>query len=1169
MRLSKIKLAGFKSFVDPTHVPFPTNLTGVVGPNGCGKSNIIDAVRWVMGESSAKNLRGESMTDVIFNGSTSRQPIGQASIELRFDNSDGALGGQYAAYNEIAIRRTVSRDGQSQYFLNDTKCRRRDITDVFLGTGLGPRSYAIIEQGTISRLIEARPEELRIFLEEAAGISKYKARRKETELRIRHTYENLERLSDLRQELDKQINHLHRQAKTAERYRELKQEERRMKGELLALRWQAIDRVVTEQQRQIQQQERALDQHYSHQRHAETAIIELRESHIVASDSLNQIQGDLYEVGSAIARIQQSIQHAEERIRQQQQERAQLDQRWGSTQQQLQADQLLLDETCHQITLLEPEAVLLMQLAESQLSELHEVEEANQQWQQQWDRFNQRAAEPLQQAQVERARIQQLEQQSLQLEQRLRRIEDERAQLSTVTLIEELEELALQVAELSLSKQDRIEALEAVRLLLQRQRELNQQQQQLQLYAQRELQAQHGRVVALEALQQAALGGDEAATTEWLATHGLDHLSRLAELIQPHAGWEMAIELVLQHFLEARCLPPEVVLSELLADLCQGQVALMRPLSAGAVTPVASHPTLMDKMRSTIDLAPLLTQIWVAEDLEQAEQMVKQCPVGVSVITPRGEWLGGNWVRVQRGEEGKVGILQRQQQLEGLREQLAQQQQQLDQLELQFEATQQQLFALEEQREAQQQGVNELTQTLSTMESNLRTKEARQEQISHRAERLAHDHQELLTEIAEGSEALAEARQLLHAALEQQEGLALEREQLQARRDALHTALNELRLQSRESQQQAHQSQLHLTTLKSRQLPLEQAVARSQLLLEGLAEQREEMEIALHTGEEPIQLLHEEQEEQLGRRIDIEQRLHQAREQVTALDLAIRQQEGARLEAERKITHLRQGLEGERLVAQEQKVRQQTQQEQLQELGLELEKLLAGIPTGAEVSVWERILLQTSERISRLGPINLAAIDEYETQKERKIYLDNQNDDLVSALSTLEGAIQKIDRETRSRFRATFEQVNLGLQQKFPRLFGGGHAYLELTGDDLLDTGVTVMARPPGKRNSTIHLLSGGEKALTAVALVFAIFELNPSPFCMLDEVDAPLDEANVGRFCSLVREMSERVQFIFITHNKTTMELASSLCGVTMHEPGVSRLVAVDVDEAAELVAV
>ncbi len=1169
MRLSKIKLAGFKSFVDPTTIPLPTNLTGIVGPNGCGKSNTIDAVRWVMGESSAKNLRGDSMTDVIFNGSNARKPVGQASIELVFDNSDGSLGGEYAGFNEISIKRTVTRDGQSIFHLNGSRCRRRDITDIFLGTGLGPRSYAIIEQGTISRIIEARPEDLRVFLEEAAGISKYKERRRETETRIRHTRDNMDRLNDLREELDKQLGHLQRQAATAEKYKELKKEERVFKGQLQALRWRELDGEVHRREQQLQEQEIGLEAQVARQRNAEANIESRREAHVEASDQFNTIQSEYYGVGADIARLEQTIQHERERYQQQRQDLEQLERSWNEAQSHQDHDKRRIEELQSVIIELEPQQQEASAAGELSSAALTEAEEAMQAWQAEWDAFNEEANEPSQTAQVERARQQHLEQQADQLNTRLKRIEDEQANLAGAGSDEELALLREQLAEGELKEAELSERLRSCMEQIGQQREKNHDDAQ-QLDQQRtQLQNARGRHASLEALQQAALGKRQGAVTEWLGGQGLAEAKRLAEGISAEEGWERALECVLGENLEAVCVDGMDPVLGTLGSLEHGTLSLFDISNQVTGATTGSGETLLSKVSSPWPLDAMLGGIYVADDLSAAIALHNRLALHESVITRDGVWLGKGWLRVARDADEHAGVLHREQELKELGETIATLEQQSDALKQQMEQGQQQLREREQERENLQSELNELNRSHSEKQSQLSAKQARQEQIATRRERLQGEATEIRQQLDDTSKQMENARKTLHEALDRMETLAQQRELLSSRRDALRSTLEQMRQQAREAQAVAQELTVKLQTFRTELESTRQGLERMNQQLGQLAERREELLQVQTEGDAPIRLKEAELEAMLEQRMGVEKRLAEARRLVGEIEHAMRELENERHKAEQEAQSIRSGMEQQRMVWQEHKVRRQTLQERVAEAGFEIETLLQEMPEEADPAQWESQLDTIGQRISRLGAINLAAIDEFEQQSERKKYLDAQNADLTESLDTLENAIRKIDRETRTRFKETFDLVNKGLQEKFPLLFGGGHAYLELTGDDLLDTGVTVMARPPGKRNSTIHLLSGGEKALTAVALVFSIFELNPAPFCMLDEVDAPLDEANVGRFCKLVEEMSRRVQFIFITHNKTTMELATTLTGVTMHEAGVSRIVAVDVDEAVELAAV
>lgn len=1159
MRLKCIKLAGFKSFVDPTTVNFPSNMAAVVGPNGCGKSNIIDAVRWVMGESSAKNLRGESMTDVIFNGSNTRKPVTQASIELVFDNSDQTLLGEYASYAEISIRRRVTRDGQNTYFLNGTKCRRRDITDIFLGTGLGPRSYSIIEQGMISKLIEAKPEDLRNFIEEAAGISKYKERRRETENRIRRTQENLARLTDLREELERQLERLHRQAQSAEKYQEFKAEERTLKAQLGALRWRDLNEQVGQKEKVIGDQEVAFEALVAEQRSADASIERLRDGHHELSETFNQVQGRFYSVGGDIARVEQSIQHGQQRLRQLQDDLREAEKSRQETESHLGHDRTLLATLGEELERLAPEQEISAAAAEEASAGLEEAEQRMHDWQQRWDAFNQQSAEPRREAEVQQSRIQHLEQSLERQAERQRRLNDERAQLAAdpedaaiLELGEQVAAIELLLEESQIQEQELAERLEQVRQSLQESTAAQHQ-------AQGELQRLNGRIASLEALQQAALDPGDG-TAQWLRQQGLEQRPRLAEGLRVQPGWELAVETVLGADLHG------VLLDDMKGlpfdALEKGELRLL-DLAAGAVSRPGS---LLDKVETNVDLSEWLGRVRPVESLEQALAQRASLGDGESLISRDGYWVGRHYLRVRRGESADGGVLARGQELERLyaeRETLEQRLAEIDERLVRLRDEQRQA---EEGRDQVRRRLQDEGRRQGELKAQLSAQQAKVEQLTLRRRRLDEELAELAEQHAIEQEQLGEARLSLQEALDAMAVDTERREALLAERDGMRERLDRIRQESRQHKDHAHQLAVRVGSLRAQHESTRQALERLDSQAVRLVERCEQLNLNLEEGAAPLEELRMRLEELLDRRMAVEDELKHARLALEDADRQLRDAEKRRTQAEQQSQLLRGQLEQQRMEWQALSVRRKSLQEQLHEDGYDLHGVLATLPHDAAERVWETRLEELAARIGRLGPINLAAIEEYQQQSERKRYLDDQNDDLVEALETLENVIRKIDKETRNRFKETFDQINAGLQALFPKVFGGGHAYLELTGEDLLDTGVAIMARPPGKKNSTIHLLSGGEKALTALALVFAIFQLNPAPFCMLDEVDAPLDDANVGRYARLVKEMSEKVQFIYITHNKIAMEMADQLMGVTMHEPGCSRLVAVDVEEAVAL---
>ncbi|TNF54930.1 MAG: chromosome segregation protein SMC [Gammaproteobacteria bacterium] len=1173
MRLEKIKLAGFKSFVDPTTVLFPSNLCGIVGPNGCGKSNVIDAVRWVMGESSAKMLRGESMADVIFNGSTSRQPVGLASIELLFDNGDGAAGGEYAKYTQISVKRQVSRDGQSNYFLNGARCRRRDIQDLFLGTGLGPRSYAIIEQGMISRLIEARPEDLRLFLEEAAGISKYKERRRETETRIRNTRENLSRLDDLREEVAKQLLHLERQAATAEKYKRHKEEERRFDAELKAMRWRALDRDLDQGQGILTERELALEAAIARQRHVEAEIEQQRELYSQSSDHFNLVQGRYYAIGGEIARLEQGIQFARENRRRQEVELGRLERERAEVIHLLAQDQAVLVELDERLAAEEPALAEAEEGREGAVEQLEAAEKELKVFEARWDDFNRETAGPAQQAQVERSRINHLEQRLGQDKSRLTRLEEELGRLETHELEEQIRALECRESELGAKQvllaeeRDRLAAALAVREM--ERRDLSQRLD----GARTRLQAARGRQSSLVALQEAALSDGGHETAAWLAEQRLAESPRLLDVLKVEPGWELAVETILGPHLMAVRTPDLDLHADALRNaggavtLWEGRVPGDAHQSGAHEPQAEARGSLLDLVDCSWPLGHLLATTRPAENLDQALAARADLGPGQTLVTREGIQVGPHWLLSPPRNDPRGGVLARGEILKASAAEILDLEAEVESLVAALEAARDQRRAMESERETLQDRVTAVDRGLAQVRADLSGRHARLEHRHERRRALTAECNDLRDALEEAFEEMAEGRERLHAALEAVEIHAERRETLAGQREALRAAVVVARAQERDWGDREHRLRVGIESRRASRDVTTRGMERAREQVEQLAGRVAEVRQILADLVEPLAEQEERLEEQLGLRLEAEAALAQARDRLEALDQAVRGLEQERHRLDEVIRAARSALDDLRLVRQERLVLRRTLEEQLQELSLDPTQVLTALTDpAAEVEEWQRRLEQIGQRIARLGNINLAAIDEFQAQSERKHYLDAQHEDIARSLETLEQVIRRIDRETRGRFKDTYDQVNQGLQRLFPRLFGGGHAYLELTGEDLLETGVAVMARPPGKRNSSIHLLSGGEKALTAVALVFAIFQLNPAPFCLLDEVDAPLDDANVGRFCELVRSLSDQVQIIFISHNKVTMEIADHLMGVTMHEPGVSRLVSVDVEEAALL---
>ncbi|MFY7698031.1 MAG: chromosome segregation protein SMC [Legionella sp.] len=1161
MHLKQLKLSGFKSFVDPTVIPFPSQLVAVVGPNGCGKSNIIDAVRWVMGESSARSLRGESMTDVIFKGSSNRKPVGQASIELTFDNSKGRLTGQYASYQEIAVKRTVTKDGESTYYLNGARCRRRDINDLFLGTGAGARGYSIIGQDMISKLIEARPEELRLYLEEAAGVSKYKERRRETLQRITQTRENLERVADIREELDKQLQRLERQAKAAERYQSLKQQERLLKTEILALKWQAISNEQASIAHQLTQLTGETKQYQTTLEQLSLAEFTKREALEEVNRVLQDTQTTLYQLGMDIARLEESLlQQKRERERllgEQQQLQAELQ----ATDQQLEQEKENLSIHEQSCRLLEQQLRCLKEKLLIQTDDVEEKQQVELAWNNEWQLVETRHAEMQRDVQMEQLRLQHLEEQLQQISMQLDKIRCEQKDIFLDDLKEELSVVLEEEIALTTIRDRQVALLDKIvddGRQLQQQLAMNEQQLHPAQQKFHSLALEHG--ICLAAQQ------SELQTTNQLLSSTLwEKKQRLVEVLNVPEQWLRACELVLGDGLSAIVLES---LDDLLSDLSQlhGCSALfVTPLSLSATS---IYPRLTDKLTGIFPQGyPLLDNVFAADNLDTAFSWLPTLTAEQSIVTPDGYWIGKGWLRIAGSVDNQQNsVLIRQQNLMQLRDALQAAQSHLDSIQGHREQLQQLLSA---NSDAQREENNKLALTNDALRdcmSKLYTKQRLLDAFALRSRQLDDD----LIEFQEKMDALAEdifySRQKLDTA-----NLALEqvlelKEQLRLAKtvwvDALSSATQEIN---------TLKTEIHHTELRHEREKLK--AQQVNINIDREQQRREKLQLRFDVVvNELAQLMTPDS----SNKLDIEEKMQQYQELESLLDLQREQANQLQMELSEQLAFVRQydqdlkklDQELQQLYLQEQAqtIHANTLVDALRSFDTTPELVLTTMLHDISLSDYEQQLSDTEEKIKRLGAINLIAIDEYQTEQQRKQNLDQQYHDLNAAIAILDSAIAKMDKETESRLQETFAQINSSFQTLFPRLFGGGRAQLSLTCDNLLDAGILVMAQPPGKRNSTIHLLSGGEKALTAVALVFAIFQLNPSPFCMLDEVDAPLDDVNVRRFCDLVKEMSIYVQFLFITHNKVTMELADHLIGVTMREPGVSRVVAVDVEHALSI---
>ena len=1171
MRLKKLLLAGFKSFVEPTTITLPGDLVGIVGPNGCGKSNVIDAVRWVMGETSARNLRGDTMLDVIFNGTDNRKPVGKASVELVFDNSDGNHAPEgYGQFSEISVKRTLSRDGNSEYQLNRTRCRRRDITDIFRGTGLGHRSYSIIEQGMVSRIVEAKPEDLRTFVEEAAGISKYKDRRRETETRIRHTRENLSRVNDIRSELETQLRRLHRQSQAARRYQKLKDEEHTVNGELLALRHVEMMRIIEGERQQTTVAESNAESKLADQRELERIIEEIRAKQLSSQEKLSTIQGDVYAVGADIASVEQRIEHARQTEQQQRSELQRLDES---------IEELLLEKEVE----LERKQVLEVQIGVSRESrsvtvesvamteeELSLNEHALEDWQIRWQAFTHRAAEPVRAQEVQRERISQIENVDERAQERLARLDEEYQSLLDDEESLDLEHLRAAVDRSTAAVDAEQAALTEVLERIGAERAEGEQQRVYMDAARQRLHTESTRLESLQELQAAALGDEDDQYREWLERRGLTHAPRLAGEIHVAPGWERAADAVLGDRLVGLGIGNlQTVINDEASLPDTRNVFLIEAGHGNDGDVAATADTLLEKLScERYDLGFLLNGVYVADSLGDAMKRRPDLAMGECVVTRDGSVVGTNWLQSARAPSAQTGMLAREEEIHELVTQVGLIGKEVDQLQQRQENRAHEIEQLEKSEQSSREEVAKRQQEQSDLRQQFAEKETQRAQIDKRRVQLQTDIDEIGQELLNAEGQLLEANRHFALAEDETGMLEMERSELVEERGRLTEVVSVSRQRIQHQRNELHTFELELQRAEASRDALNASVDRLMIQIESNQRRKSELAETLDHEEEPITELNQQLQQLLQRRQETEKRLSSSRSAHSDLEVEFRDQYTRLSEYEQDVAAARDLLEEQRMRMQELSVRSETLLEQITAGGYELGALVRELPEGAVEAAWQEKSTQLADKISRIGPVNLVAIEEFEEQSERKEYLDRQHDDLSEALSTLENVIRKIDRETKQRFRDTFESLNTNFQEFFPKLFGGGRAILQLTDDDLLSAGVTVMARPPGKRNSTIHLLSGGEKALTAVALLFSLFRLNPSPLCILDEVDAPLDDTNVERYCATLRTLSDRTQLVVITHNKITMEAADVLLGVTMGEPGVSAIVSVDVDHAVEMAA-
>jgi chromosome segregation protein len=1167
LRLTSVKLSGFKSFVDPTSISVPGQLVGVVGPNGCGKSNVIDAVRWVLGESSAKQLRGEHMQDVIFNGSTDRKPVGRASVELVFDNSLGRIGGAWAQYGEISVKRVLTREGDSSYYINGQHVRRRDVQDIFLGTGLGPRAYSIIEQGMISRVITSKPEELRVFLEEAAGVSKYRERRRETELRLEDTRENLARVGDIQAELTTQLEHLAQQADVAARYTDL-QAQLALNHNLLSFtRLREAEQARNRYTNEVQKVTVALEAETAKLRESERALEELRSKHYQHTDRLQELQGALYAANADVQSLEQELSFLGENRRR--------------MSQQLEA----IGREEHEVQ-----------------ARIAEANAERDRWQAEIETAREAIAERATQREAARAALPAAEAAAQEAAARVRATEGEMSGATQVQGVEEAREShALKLLSQIEARKNRLKQ-ENMGLVfpepeklagIERERdsvagkiasvELGMREAEAKLpdleeqrrSATEKLHEATREHASLEAAMKALQAQQERLDTDsklkdWVQAHGLERGERLWQAIHVEAGWDDAVEAALGVRLNAVKLSDESALPSLLRDAPPGNFAVFieRGMAdvGGAATrlsPLASHvsstrPGVASYLRDA------LANVFILPEGEDGLELARLLPSGGLIVSKAGHLFSRQGVVFHGPQSELHGVLQRQREIEDLQARLPERARErssieagLRDTEIELKEVQERARRLREELSRERQQDHDLEVEYLKLSQSSEQSQKRREAIRAELAQLDEEEGRERLEMQEAQHALQAGSQSIEAIVQRLQSMEAGAREAQ---QALSTAREAISAADRaHSEAEFHERSCH------------EKVASSSRLASSLSERLQALSVSRSDVSGELGKLEEGQvrerlQSALHLKAERERVLADARSGLEHISDELRSLEEGRLAVEQSLDPLREKITELRVKEQEAATNAQQYERQLEEAGVTREQMAEQIEKRVRSSGMQAEINRLTEEIQALGPVNLAALSELGTTRERKTYLDAQATDLTQAVETLEGAIKRIDRETRELLQETYETVNRNFTEMFPALFGGGQASLKLTGEEILDAGLQVLAQPPGKRNQSIQLLSGGEKALTAIALVFSLFKLNPAPFCLLDEVDAPLDDPNTERFCDLVRQMSAQTQFLFITHNKITMELGEQLIGVTMPEPGVSKIVEVDIDSAMEL---
>ncbi|WAW10619.1 chromosome segregation protein SMC [Oxalobacter vibrioformis] len=1173
MRLTSIKLSGFKSFVDPTTIQIQGQLVGVVGPNGCGKSNIIDAVRWVLGESRASELRGESMRDVIFNGTTERKSSGRASVELAFDNDDDRVFGQWGRYDELAVRRVLTREGGSSYHINNMNVRRRDIQDIFMGTGLGPRAYAIIGQGMIARIIEARPEELRVFLEEAAGVSKYRERRRETENRLQDTRENLTRVSDILREINQSLEKLEEQAVVAEKYYALQKEQ----DEKQKLFWLLEKKNAEEEHARLtieaEKAKTALEAMNADVVRHDGLLEALRQQHAGASDELHAAQGALYQTNASIGSLEAEIRYVIEsrnRLQAQIGSYTQQKEQWQSQEQTYLAELETANARLVDLAVsCEAARRIVVQLA----GDLPGVEETWRQAQATCSQLHDQALQVRQQIALSSASHKNITGILTDLSVRRERLVQEKSGMDAPdeAVFQALQE-ELAEKEIHLQQQhERLALLQDSHPDLEEKRRVSQEQVERRSA---ELAQTDARLSALIQIQERSQAQGE--TESWLKKYELADLPPVWRRLQVEQGWEMALESVLSDRIFAREMSRLEWVDSFMSDPPASKLSFFTTAQAGdtlsstvgtekdkaGLTPFFSLLRLQDQRLAPV-LSGWMRHVFVAHDMKDALARRQILPEGACFVLPQGHLVDRQSVRFYAPESEKEGMFARQQEIENLSARLQDGQKLLQDERIRLMQCESDVTQCNREMQGIHQRATELTRELHAIQLQV----VRQSELR---DRYLQRHTQIESVLAGITGQENEQREMLAVEEVRMEELDASLADMQSREEAARDILLEkesdlaaFRVRIRESERAAQEAEFSEKSLKNR-------IGELTKHIETAREQATQMSANVQQGQLTLQDLNDKVAQDnlqvlLDQRLDQEKGLAKLRQNLETVAQQLREAQEQRMGAEKNLQPQRDLIVSMQLKEQAARINVEQFSQKLEESGADIAALGEMLHPGLRSSSLQGEVTRLSNAIAALGAVNLAAAGELSETQQRRNFLEEQHADLNAAIETLEDAIRRIDGETRALLQGTFDQVNGHLSEVFPMLFGGGQASLIMTGDEILDAGVQIMVQPPGKKNVTIHLLSGGEKALAAIALVFSLFQLNPAPFCLLDEVDAPLDDANTERFCNMVKRMSAKTQFVFISHNKIAMEMAQQLIGVTMQEKGVSRIVSVDIEKATE----